>query len=411
MSTGDNHDHLCRENWDGWCTRPDRWLHTPSQITARLAEASVDNFQQYIGEVLDVFPLDWADRLVNDERATTGDLTAEPLWPGHDIFYKRHPAPRLVSGIMLGRDGVLELAQLGRDLFDTKNLLGIQSIRRDLRVVEQYRGRIFELAVLADFVRAGFHTELTGTPDCKIVVEWSCFIVEIVHRDQHFASHLGNRIWQMLGLHTLNSGSGFHGAITVTLEPGAGGAAEDAYELADKAVEHLVDAARARGVMNVFYPQCRIHYDPRATEMSLTVLSHGNKSHSSVVDRSAYGVLKSKIRQLTQRDHGARGSLIAANFRPLLRPIPAYSKAFPDSSTIKQHDRDRESIIAATLRFLNDYPVVSGVLIWWEQWQLGLDARLMVFGQRPVSLVISSGEISSNLEGLAGLLRAANLLQ
>ena len=162
--------------------------------------------------------------------------------------------------------------------------------------------------------------------------------------------------------------------------------------------------------MNVFYPQCQIHYDPQATEMSLTVFSHG-ESHSSVVDRSAYGVLKSKICQLTQRDHGARRSLIAANFGPLLRPIPAYLKAFPNSSTIKQHDQDRESIIAATVRFLSDYPVVSGVLIWWEQWQLDLDARLLVFGQGPVSLVISSGELSSNVDDLVGLLRAANLLQ
>jgi hypothetical protein len=54
---------------------------------------------------------------------------------------------------------------------------------------------------------------------------------------------------------------------------------------------------------------------------------------------------------------------------------------------------------------------VSGVLLWWEQWPLDLDARAMVFGPHPVSLIVPSREIEANDDGLAGLLRAGKLLQ
>jgi len=52
----------------------------PPQLTARLAEASldVDEFQLYMGEVLDIFPLDWADSLVNKERSATDNIAPEP---------------------------------------------------------------------------------------------------------------------------------------------------------------------------------------------------------------------------------------------------------------------------------------------------------------------------------------------
>jgi hypothetical protein len=413
-----NHDEaLADENWEGWSTRPNRWLHIPPQLTARLAEASVnaDTFQLYIKEVLSVFPLDWADDFVNSERSTTGDIAQEPLWPSHDTFYTQHPAPRFVSGIMLGRDGVLDLARLGRDLYDTKNLSGVQSVRRELRHVDQYSARIFELVVLAAFARAGFCPELIGTPDCLIAVEGSSFLVEIVHRGQPFARHLGNRIWHSLGLHTLKADSVIRGAITVTLQPGAGGAGEDAYELGDKIARHIVEASIIRDSMYIWYERCLIHYDPRAAETSLRVSSgnplDGDESHSSVVDRIAYNVLKSKIRQLTRPGDKAARSLIAVNFGPLFRGIPNYLKAFPDSSTIKQHERDRESLIGACMRFLRDYPIVSGVLIWWEQWPLDLDARAMVFGPHPISLVVPSREIEAKDDGLAGLLRAGKLLQ
>ena len=45
---------------------------------------------------------------------------------------------------MLGRDGVLDLVRLGRDLRDTKDLSGIKRIRHDLRFLDQYPGCVFE---------------------------------------------------------------------------------------------------------------------------------------------------------------------------------------------------------------------------------------------------------------------------
>jgi hypothetical protein len=333
MTTDGNHDDVAGGNWEGWSTRPNRWLNIPPQLTARLAEASVNvyNFQLYIREVLAVFPLDWADSLVNIERSTTGNIAQKSLWPSHDTFYIQHPAARFVSGIMLGRDGVLDLARLGRDLYDTKNLSGIQSVRRELRLVDQYVARIFELVVLAAFARAGFCPELTGTPDCKIAVEGSRFLVEIVHRGQPFARHLGNRIWHSLGLHTLKAESVLRGVITVTLEPGAGGAGEDAYELGDKIARHVFEAMITRDSVYIWYEKCVIHYNPQAVETSLQVSSgnplHGDEPHSSVVERIAYGVLKCKIRQLTQRDDGVERSLIVANFGPLFSRDSKLSKS------------------------------------------------------------------------------------
>ena len=291
-----------------------------------------------------------------------------------------------------------------------KNLSGIKSILRDLKDIDQYTGRIFELEVLAEFARSGFNPELTVTPDCKIVVESSCFLVEIVHRSQRFARLLGDRIWRFLGSHTLKLYSAFYGAITVTLQPGAGGAAEDPCELANKIGKHVVEAAPYGSAINVFYLQCRVRYDPKATEASLAVRFGGNESsYPCIVDQIAYRVLKSKIRQLTQRFNGTERTLIAANFGPLLQQIPDYLRTFPESSTVKRHDQDKQTIIAATAKFLKDYPIVSGVLIWWER-PFNPDARTMVFGPRPISLVTSSDAIELSDDGLAGLLRAGKLL-
>jgi hypothetical protein len=137
---------------------------------------------------------------------------------------------------MLGQDGVLHLARLGRDLRDTKSLSRIQRIRDDLRVIAQYTGRIFELEVLAEFARAGFNPEVTSTPDCNIVVEGYRFFVEIVHRGQPFAHHLCNRIW------TFKHDSAFRGAITITLHRGAGGDAENAHELGNQIAQDVIEA-------------------------------------------------------------------------------------------------------------------------------------------------------------------------
>jgi hypothetical protein len=102
MTTNNNHDEvLAGENWEGWSTRPNRWLHIPPQLTARLAEASVnvDNFELYIREVLSVFPLDWADDLVNIERSTTGDIAQEPL--GQAMIPFTHSIRHLASCLEL----------------------------------------------------------------------------------------------------------------------------------------------------------------------------------------------------------------------------------------------------------------------------------------------------------------------
>lgn len=144
--------------------------------------------------------------------------------------------------------------------------------------------------------------------------------------------------------------------------------------------------------------------------MSLAVRFGGNEfSYPCIVDQIAYRVLKSKIRQLTQRFNGTERSLIAANFGPLLQQIPDYLRTFPESSTVKRHDQDKQTIIAATVKFLKDYPIVSGVLIWWER-PFNPDARTMVFGPRPISLVTPSDAIELSDDGLAGLLRAGKLL-
>jgi hypothetical protein len=122
-------------------------------------------------------------------------------------------------------------------------------------------------------------------------------------------------------------------------------------------------------------------------------------------------VLRSKIRQLSRSKETAERSLIAANFGALFQEIRAYVKAFPESSTVLQQDQDREAAIAATMTFLKDNPIVSGVLIWWEQWRLGLDAKAMVYEPRPISLMTPSCEIKLGNGGLAELLRTGKNLK
>lgn len=116
-----------------------------------------------------MFPVHWARKAIESEYDTHGYPGIHPMPFGWLPF---HPVANFLAQKRShgGWAQAAPILRLGIDLLRTKAISGTKSIRRDLKNMEQYGGRLFELEILSEFSRRSYKPKIEGTPDFSIAV-------------------------------------------------------------------------------------------------------------------------------------------------------------------------------------------------------------------------------------------------
>lgn len=318
------------------------------------------NYLDLWDEIMKVFPLEWA-------KQTHSRLKGSYAWMGfHPPVLGRlnyHPVATFLAKRPYGWTTLAPLLRLGLHLIRTRSLVGIQSLRRDLKNLDQYPGRIFEIEILSEFIQRGWAPEIYGTPDFRLCIEGRHVYAEARHRgitngmaltnlihlpfdaDWHFLKILLNRIPEKeQDLLTIAD------SINKDLESILlGSKSEKALiDTADYTIRHLCEGP------------------PRTVEISYG--SH--KSYSTELGHLTYGILRDKSDQIKTTATQGYPSIIIVDCRSLFWPE---SQMQTDVYTASRAEL-QSHILASGQRFLEETNWVSGIMWWWPQphWSLSL---------------------------------------
>lgn len=359
------------------------WFRDPQNYSPVLARLGLDEgtYLDVWDEVTRVFPLHWARETHAKVKQGYGWTALHPPVLG---WLEHHPVATFLATRPHGWATVAALLRLGLDLIRTRDLPRIQSLRVDLRNLDQYVGRLFELEVLSEFARRGWAPEIVGTPDFRFHIDGIEAYAEARHRGAPFGMAVFRLVhppmdadWHLLKI-TLKRISGVQaevgaiaGRINKDVETILGTAHDSpaSIETDDYAIKHVAEGER------------------RTIQ-----LSYGrHESYSSELEHLVLGTLQDKSAQIKPVASKGYPSILLLDCRSLFSPEPRK----PDDARVANRARFMASILAGGDRFLAENQWVSGIIWWWKRADWPLSLSEMIHEPPLISMTAADGHIES----------------
>lgn len=315
-----------------------------------------------IEKMISVFPIeesaDYTDHLFQRKGSLSGPFTLHPV-PFNVLAC--HPVFTFMSGKVKDYRALSEIVNLGKDLCATEAISGITSIQRDLRRFDQYIGRLFEVEVLAELVRADMSPEILGTPDFVGRLNATNVYIEARHRGVPFGSAVTQGITRGLAFKDF-------GELSIKLG-NLGAVGETVNEITERILSSVMEllASNSRTMVADDFEICH-----RAdSEVKRVSISYGAESYDADVANLVGRTLEDKAKQLLPvMDHEGL-KILAMDLRSLFPTLPrdetrsAIAPGWLDYYE-PRIEKWRSSAIEATHRFLEATRTTDIVLIWWK---------------------------------------------
>lgn len=335
-----------------------RWFLENVQI-------SEEDYFRYINEVLEIFPIqfsqDYTQGVMKKEKGLYGTFSLHPV-PFNVL--KRHPVSTFMSGKVPDYHILAEIANLGKDLSVTKNILGIASVRRDLRILDQYIGRLFEIEILAAFTRANMNPEIMGTPDFRAMLAANPIYVEARHRGPPFAQAVHEGI--MLGLAFKEFGD-----LSVSVG-NVGSTGECVEQVAETVLNDIYEILGTKQTEPVTIKKqtYEISHDPSGGPRGFS-FRYGQNSYDGDISNIIKYALKDKERQLNKVGSFKGYRVQALDLRSLFPALPPEEKREAIAPGWLNYyapriKKWRNSVLFVVHDFLNQSNTTDAVLIWWK---------------------------------------------
>ena len=343
------------------------WYLEPSTYRSFVEQTSIteEEYVASIEEVLAVIPLSEAQKYVDDLLKRDGHLTG-PFYI-HPVPFNiliRHPL-KMFLGASIGDFWALaDVVKFGLDLLCTRDIPGVAAIRRDLRNQDQYVGRLFEIELLAELVRANAMPQIKGTPDFSGEIGGLKFLMEARHRGVAFPQAIVSQLTTSLGFKEF-------GELAVQLAP-VGGKGELVSEVASSIGAQILSLIEHTGERSreISTGAFTIRHDPTGGPRSVT-FSYGKGTYAEDLAVLVSSALIGKERQLQSSAHGNCVRIVALDLRALFPALPVenakdatapawlgyYGQRIPEW---------RNAILGSCKDFLNSPTVVTGVLLWFR---------------------------------------------
>ena len=374
------------------------WLANPNLYESLSRQISIprQDYFSTIQELLDVFPIIWIEEefaTINEGRRGLTEFSLYPL-PDHRLSY--HPVPVLLSSRGPGdMHQICELIKLGRDLYITKDLPRIQPLRRDLRVFNQYVGRLFELEVLAACMNAGMHPEIlktsenSPTPDFRLQANADKWIfVEVTHKQVPFGMAIATRLVPGMGFKDF-------GALQVRINRGAGADNQTDEQLASTIIQDADGIVERTTRAVVEKPQYEIRYDPGGEARTLRVIFGKEVKYDDDLERLAFLTLqnKEKYGQLRVPARKDCSCVIGMDFRTWSYAAPAEHKDDRLKDYYKRLEDRRRAIVRGCQSFLAKSSIVAGVLGVWRRDETAMTFDNLILNRFVLSLMTIDSEV------------------
>lgn len=332
------------------------WFLDPENYRPALLELEIEesDFLAAWNEILAVFPVDWARKAIESKYDTYGYHGIHPMPFGWLPF---HPVAKFLAQKRShgGWAQAAPVLRLGLYLVRTKSISGIKSIRRDLKNLEQFGGRLFELEVLSEFSRRGLKPKIEGTPDFSISADSSYIYLEARHRGVPFWMEVANRVHVPFG-------EKWH-QIRVDLTYASGVRAE-AEALAVEISAEIASLAKMEWdpEISIITPRYTIRHLKAGDPCTLVIGDRSDQRWSEEVVNLIYWTLIEKSKQLKQVAGEGYPNGILIDCRSLLLA------AWQGNPEVKARHQEevRSGILRAGDRFLNEHTWVSGIVWWWR---------------------------------------------
>lgn len=312
-----------------------------------------------IEKMISVFPIeesaDYTDCIIQRKKNLNGPFTLHPV-PFNVLV--RNPVFTFMSGKVKDYHVLSEIVNLGKDLCATEAISGIASVQRDLRRFDQYIGRLFEVEVLAELVRADMSPEILGTPDFVGRLNTTNVYIEARHRGVSFVTAVIQGI-------TLGLGFKDFGELSIKLG-NLGAAGETVNEITERIIssvmELLASNSRTDMVANDF--EIRHRADGEANRV---LIIDGAESYDADVANLVKRTLEDKEKQLLPVMGHEGLKIIAIDLRSLFPTVPRDERRSAIApGWLARIEKWRSSALEATHRFLEATRTTDIVLIWWK---------------------------------------------
>lgn len=358
------------------------WYLDPENYRPILASLDLDEsrYLEAWSQVHRAFPFEWAQGVARSQR---GGVGWSGLLPPHLGRLAHHPIAFFLAHRPYGWATAAPLVRLGIDLYRVKDIPGAVSVVRDLRRLDQYVGRLFELHALSTLQAAGWRPSIVGTPDFQFTIDNTPFLAEARHR----GAPLGMAVFS----HVFPPVSAQWHHIKVHLE------SIDVTEEKAPVVAQQINTAIAdllttpEGFGERIGTHFRVVHDDKGDARTIS-FSYGSPGPlSAELGFLTYRTLREKVRQLSQGPVDHR-KVVLLDCRSLVRSI----------------DRDqvlRDAVLAGGERFLQEERSITGIIWWWPHRKAAVSLRAMIHEPDAISVSVRG----SHREGLSAetLLNAA----
>lgn len=326
-------------------------------------DISEDSYVSAVNEVLDIFPIAeavaYTSSVCRREGGISGPFSVHPA-PFHVLA--RHPILTFVSGMIRDSHILAEIVNLGRDLQVTRSIPGVASIRRDLRNLDQYVGRLFEIEMLAQLDLGEMSPAIFGTPDFDARIGEKRVFIEARHRGVPFARAVTEGIISGLAFKEF-------GELTVKLS-NIGASGETVNEVTERIVTTIVKLLASNERNTVSNDKYEIHHSVNAGPRRLSI-HFGKESYDADLKNLIRYTLEDKEKQLAPVIKCDGVKVLALDVRSLFPSLPseASEKAIAPGwlNYYKPRiSRWRASVLEATSEFVRESETTDAVLLWWK---------------------------------------------
>lgn len=332
------------------------WFLDPENYRPALPELQIaeSDYLAAWNEVLAVFPVKWAREAIESKYDNYGFFGIHPPPFGWLPF---HPVAKFLAQKRShgGWAQAVPVLRLGVDLLRTKRISRIQSIRRDMKNLEQFGGRLFELEVLSEFSHRGYKVKIEGTPDFSISADPSLIYLEARHRGVPFWMEVANRVGLPFG------GEWNQIRIEITYTSGVRAEAKALAKEISSKVASMVKMECDREIP-IVTPKYKIRHAKEGEPCTMTISDSSDQRWCEEIDNLIYRTLIEKSKQLERVAGDGYPNGILIDCRSLLPP--AWQG---DSETRALHrDEIKSGILRGGDRFLSEYTWVGGIVWWWR---------------------------------------------
>ena len=344
------------------------WYLMPSKYERFLQEVglSENHYLEAMKELGTLMPLNKARSYTKNLLFAQGGILPESLHPSSFSVLDHHPLKIFLSGMPSDTWHLADAVRLGRDLMESCNITGMQSLRKRLPSLEEYAGVLFEVELLAELCRAKLENVRINknTPDFEARLGRLNFLIEARHRGVSVARAITQKI--IFGLH-LNE----FGKLKITLKPGIGNAVQ---------IRQLVEriARDARSLVSgepgpLERAEYLLAYDPDLGPRAVSIQYGGNtESYSDIVFGLVHGALMEKEKKfLKRRVDENEVAIVALDLRtqfPATPMLEKYTNTPYINNWLKKNmprlGAWHKSALASAVKFVKSSNVLSGALLW-----------------------------------------------